>query len=232
MMLPLATPPCDLSPRPDCFKACQACPSVPSQCLQGVYASLQAYRPAPQALRHCVHRSSAARSCQACQSVLMDWCRFAGCVSLVPTGGDGASHLDVTACWRWGLFIKHGLMRSSLCFYRVALARLLRLNREGAWYHVTARGNERRAIFQNERDRVRFVKLLPLWQERFRVRLHAYMLMPRYHLLELALCLGRELGATVAAVSNLENECLMQSSDPTSIQANSRQHPMPRFEER
>src|SRR5947208_1198738 len=64
------------------------------------------------------------------------------------------------------------------------MARLLRLNREGAWYHVTARGNERRAIFRDDRDRVRFLELLPIWQGRFRIRLHAYVLMPNhYHLL-------------------------------------------------
>src|SRR5205809_482825 len=57
----MATPPCDLSPPPGCLEACQACPSVPSQCLQGVYAFLQAYRqayrPAPQASASFVHRS-------------------------------------------------------------------------------------------------------------------------------------------------------------------------------
>jgi hypothetical protein len=30
------------------------------------------------------------------------------------------------------------------------------MERAGAWHYVTARGNERRAIFREERDRARF----------------------------------------------------------------------------
>ena len=52
------------------------------------------------------------------------------------------------------------------------------------WYHVTARGNERRAIFRDDRDRTRFVELLGELTERFGVRVHAYVLMDNhYHLL-------------------------------------------------
>ena len=64
------------------------------------------------------------------------------------------------------------------------MARLLRLNLAGAWYHVSARGNERKAIYRAERDRKHFLELLPLWCERFRLRLHAYVLMDNhYHFL-------------------------------------------------
>ena len=64
------------------------------------------------------------------------------------------------------------------------MARLLRINRARAWYHVTARGNERKPIYRDERDHAHFVELLAHWQERFRLRLHAYVLMPNhYHLL-------------------------------------------------
>jgi len=64
------------------------------------------------------------------------------------------------------------------------MARLLRLEQAGAWYHITARGNERRAIYRDERDRRHFLELLPGWLERFRTRLHAYVLMENhYHLL-------------------------------------------------
>jgi REP element-mobilizing transposase RayT len=64
------------------------------------------------------------------------------------------------------------------------MARPLRLNYAGAWYHVTSRGNERKAIYRDDRDRMHFVELFSAWRERFRVRLRAYVLMENhYHLL-------------------------------------------------
>jgi REP element-mobilizing transposase RayT len=33
------------------------------------------------------------------------------------------------------------------------MARPLRIEVDGGWYHVTGRGNERRALFRDERDR-------------------------------------------------------------------------------
>src|SRR5436190_2750551 len=49
---------------------------------------------------------------------------------------------------------------------------------------MTARGNERKAIYRAERDRKHFLELLPLWCERFRLRLYAYVLMDNhYHFL-------------------------------------------------
>ncbi len=41
-----------------------------------------------------------------------------------------------------------------------SLARQLRIEFEGALYHVTARGNARQAIYTDDRDRARFVDLL------------------------------------------------------------------------
>ena len=64
------------------------------------------------------------------------------------------------------------------------MARPLRISRPGSWYHLTARGNERRPIFRDDGDRQRFLTLLESWVERYRVRLHAYVLMNNhYHLL-------------------------------------------------
>src|ERR1051326_7041008 len=64
------------------------------------------------------------------------------------------------------------------------MARLPRINRPGAWYHVTARGNEGKPIYRDQRDPEHFLDLLARWRERFRLRLHAYVLMPNhYHLL-------------------------------------------------
>ncbi|HVN79871.1 MAG TPA: transposase, partial [Terriglobia bacterium] len=64
------------------------------------------------------------------------------------------------------------------------MARPLRIYVPGAWYHVTARGNERRDIFRDEADRQRFLAQLGAMVERYRVRLYAYVLMNNhYHLL-------------------------------------------------
>src|SRR2546428_3018220 len=64
------------------------------------------------------------------------------------------------------------------------MARPLRIERVGGWYHVTGRGNERRPIFRDNRDRQHFCELLAEWVSRFQVRLHAFVLMNNhYHLL-------------------------------------------------
>jgi REP element-mobilizing transposase RayT len=64
------------------------------------------------------------------------------------------------------------------------MARLLRVDRPGLWYHLTARGNEQRVTFRDDRDRAHFLELLAEWVERFGLRLHAFVLMPNhYHLL-------------------------------------------------
>ncbi|HUJ71514.1 MAG TPA: transposase [Verrucomicrobiae bacterium] len=64
------------------------------------------------------------------------------------------------------------------------MARPVRIDVAGGWYHVTARGNERRAVFYEDADRRHFIELLGELAERFGLRVHAYVLMPNhYHLL-------------------------------------------------
>ena len=64
------------------------------------------------------------------------------------------------------------------------MARPIRVERPGAWYHVTARGNKRRSIYREARDRRHFCQLLGEAVEVFRWRLHAYVLMDNhFHLL-------------------------------------------------
>jgi putative transposase len=64
------------------------------------------------------------------------------------------------------------------------MARPLRLEFAGALYHVTARGNERKPIYRDERDRQRFLERLATVAAGFSVRVHAYVLMRNhYHLL-------------------------------------------------
>jgi putative transposase len=63
------------------------------------------------------------------------------------------------------------------------MARPVRVAVPGAWYHVIARGIERREIFRDAAYYQRFEGLLATLPERFGVRLHTYVLMPKhYHL--------------------------------------------------
>jgi len=57
------------------------------------------------------------------------------------------------------------------------MARPLRVEFEGGFYHVTARGNERQPIYRDDADRPIFVGLLAKVVEQFELRLHAYVLM-------------------------------------------------------
>ena len=64
------------------------------------------------------------------------------------------------------------------------MARQLRIEYEGAIYHITARGNERKKIFFTERDYHKFKEYLVVAQERFSCVLHAFVLMGNhYHLI-------------------------------------------------
>jgi putative transposase len=64
------------------------------------------------------------------------------------------------------------------------MARSLRIEFDGAWYHVFSRGQRREAIFINDRDRERFMELLEEMVEKHGVRIHGYVLMGNhYHLL-------------------------------------------------
>ena len=63
------------------------------------------------------------------------------------------------------------------------MARPLRMEVPGGCFHITARGNERKDIFREDRDRVHFLGLLGEWSGRFGTRLLAYVLMDNhYHL--------------------------------------------------
>ena len=64
------------------------------------------------------------------------------------------------------------------------MARPLRLEYPGAVWHVTCRGNERKAIFLDDEDRLQFLAVLGRVVEMFRWKLHAYVLMGNhFHLL-------------------------------------------------
>ena len=65
-----------------------------------------------------------------------------------------------------------------------SMTRPLRIEYTGAHYHVTSRGNERKAIFRDDTDREKFLELSGRAVEQSGIRVHAYVLMSNhYHLL-------------------------------------------------
>ncbi|ODS31597.1 MAG: hypothetical protein SCARUB_03288 [Candidatus Scalindua rubra] len=64
------------------------------------------------------------------------------------------------------------------------MARPLRIEYPGAWYHFTSRGNERNRIFKDDTDRKEFLSILKDSLEKYMVRLHGYVLMENhFHLI-------------------------------------------------
>ena len=64
------------------------------------------------------------------------------------------------------------------------MARPLRIEYPGAVYHITSRGNEKKLIFKDERDREIFLDTLSQVDKRYNWLCHAYCLMNNhYHLI-------------------------------------------------
>lgn len=64
------------------------------------------------------------------------------------------------------------------------MARPIRIEYPGAWYHVTCRGNEKKEIFSDDHDRGRFLEILDKSTKLYRIEVHAYVLMENhFHLL-------------------------------------------------
>ena len=64
------------------------------------------------------------------------------------------------------------------------MSRPLRVEYPGAVYHITCRGNEKRAIFRDNQDRESFLDILVRSQKIYGIRLFAYVLMDNhFHLL-------------------------------------------------
>ncbi|MEK6582814.1 MAG: transposase [Nitrospirota bacterium] len=63
------------------------------------------------------------------------------------------------------------------------MARPLRIEYDGAVYHVTSRGNERKSIFKDDEDRMFFLDILKKVNDKYNLLCHAYCLMNNhYHL--------------------------------------------------
>ena len=64
------------------------------------------------------------------------------------------------------------------------MARALRITYPGAYYHVTSRGNEQKAVFRSRKDREKFLDYLASATQRYGAVIHVYCLMTNhYHLL-------------------------------------------------
>jgi REP element-mobilizing transposase RayT len=70
------------------------------------------------------------------------------------------------------------------------MARLPRIEFEGAVYHITARGNERHLVYRSENDRRLFLETLEGMRGRFGVILHCFCLMPNHFHLVIETPLG------------------------------------------
>jgi putative transposase len=60
------------------------------------------------------------------------------------------------------------------------MARPIRIEYPGAWYHVTCRGNERKVIFSDDLDRAKFLEILAKSAELYGIEVHAYVLMDNH----------------------------------------------------
>jgi len=64
------------------------------------------------------------------------------------------------------------------------MARPLRIQYPGAYYHITSRGKERKDVFNSVRDRGKFLSYLDSASERYNARIHVYCMMGNhYHLM-------------------------------------------------
>jgi len=70
------------------------------------------------------------------------------------------------------------------------MARAPRIEFEGAVYHITARGNERRLIYRSDEDRRLFLETLEQMRARFGIMLHCFCLMPNHFHLVIETPLG------------------------------------------
>lgn len=64
------------------------------------------------------------------------------------------------------------------------MGRPLRIEYPGALYHITSRGNERKKIYLDEEDKIKFLETLQDYHARYAILIHSYVLMDNhYHLI-------------------------------------------------
>jgi len=62
------------------------------------------------------------------------------------------------------------------------MARPLRFEYPGAFYHVINRGNAGENLFKSKKDRVKFLEYIEKTVERFSIKIHSYCLMKNHFL--------------------------------------------------
>jgi transposase IS200 family protein len=60
------------------------------------------------------------------------------------------------------------------------MARKLRVEYAGAFYHVICRGNQRQVIFRSDADRKYYMERLEQYRQRYEFRIYAYVLMSNH----------------------------------------------------
>ncbi len=83
------------------------------------------------------------------------------------------------------------------------MARPLRIEFPGAWYHFTCRGNERNRIFKDDADRKEFLDILGDSLEKYAAQLHGYVLMDNHFHLILHTPSGKRIGVKPNLLTNL-----------------------------
>ena len=64
------------------------------------------------------------------------------------------------------------------------MGRPLRIEYAGALYHITSRGNEKKRIFLEDADRIKFLEMIEDYHDRYGILMHSYVLMDNhYHLI-------------------------------------------------
>lgn len=64
------------------------------------------------------------------------------------------------------------------------MGRPLRIQYPGALYHITSRGNEKKKIYLDDTDRIKFLEILREYHVRYGILIHSYVLMDNhYHLI-------------------------------------------------
>jgi len=55
------------------------------------------------------------------------------------------------------------------------MSRPLRIEFEGAFYHIISRGNEKSVIFRDTKDRKNFLEIIELLVKRYHWKIHTYV---------------------------------------------------------
>ena len=61
------------------------------------------------------------------------------------------------------------------------MGRPIRIEYAGALYHVTSRGNERKEIFLDDGDRIKFLEIFEDYHDRYGILVHAYVVMDNHY---------------------------------------------------